>query len=93
MYMSYQLCSSLQQFFYSALDAEAYSSSHFGQSSFTLPIVMDDMKCKSTEDHLVNCTFDAATGDCGPGEEAGVKCYPVGKLINKGEIEMKKLIE
>ena len=61
------------------LDAIAYSNSHFGQAPSTIPIVMDDMKCTSLENNLVNCTFDAATGDCGAGEEAGVKCYPLSK--------------
>lgn len=53
-------------------------NSHFGQGS--IPIVMDDVKCNSTENSLLSCLFDAATGDCNHGEDAGVKCYPVGEL-------------
>ena len=60
----------------------AYLNSHFGSQSSSYPIVMDDVKCSSLENKLVNCTFDAATGDCGAGEEAGVKCYPVGKAMS-----------
>lgn len=52
-------------------------NSHFGNG--TIPIVMDDVACTSTENKLVNCKFDGATGDCNHGEDAGVKCYKSGE--------------
>lgn len=61
------------------IDVIALNQAYFGPGN--IPIVIDDVQCTGTEDHLINCTFDNNVNDCNHGEDAGVACISGGKFM------------
>ena len=51
--------------------ATAYSSARFGQGRG--PIVMDEVRCTSSEARLMDCPF-SLSHNCGHHQDAGVRC-------------------
>ena len=53
-------------------DAQAFSRAYFGQGSG--PIYLDNVACGTTENRLINCSFDMNTAEDTHAEDAGVRC-------------------
>jgi len=63
---------------YARRDAVAYYSAHFGQG--TGSIHLDNLRCNGAELMLINCPHPpVGVHNCYHGEDAGVRCQPLGK--------------
>ena len=60
-------------------DAQAFSNAYFGQGSG--PIYLDNVACGTTENRLINCSFDMNTAEDTHAEDAGVRCSRTRKWI------------
>ena len=60
-------------------DAQAFSRAYFGQGSG--PIYLDNVACGTTENRLINCSFDMNTAEDTHAEDAGVRCSRIRKCI------------
>ena len=72
------------------IGASAYAGTTFGQGSG--PIVMDEVRCRGTEDTLMDCPL-SLSHSCGHHEDAGVRCTLVtygkpGKTIRPSGIKL-----
>ena len=50
---------------------------YFGQG--TIPILLDNVRCRGTESRLTSCTYDSHTLDCSHRDDAGVTCQSAGE--------------
>ena len=57
---------------YVCVGALSYNRAYFGQGS--VPVLLDDVYCRGTEDTLLNCTYNGAIND-GHNEDTGVRCF------------------
>ena len=64
---------------YTHADAQAFSSAYFGRGSG--PIYLDNVACGTTENRLINCSFDMNTAEDTHAEDAGVRCSSTCKCI------------
>ena len=60
-------------------DVQAFSNAYFGQGSG--PIYLDNVACGTTENRLINCSFDMNTAEDTHAEDAGVRCSSSRKWI------------
>lgn len=60
-------------------DALSFDRAYFGQGS--VPVLLDDVFCRGTEDTLLNCTYNGAIND-GHGEDTGVRCFTTTSIMS-----------